>query len=263
MQEMNTTFTFSNGSVFNDNFYNIAQAYNATKFLVFIVVFVIFTVNMFKYYASMKDPWSQHLSDKLAEKRVDQMNKASMYIILTASALLSVVTLIFIHEGSNSNITGLVSRWVAWGGETADMIYIHRGDQFMTLLYVLGASTMYSNNVHLLLQKQVTTFFHRTIYRYDTKSNADAKWSLRVNCIVEVTKFIVAFLFLSYRVNQMVKSFYGGICAFVFLFFYYEILHIWNVVSMICLANFDTAVKKVLNISLPLMVTYVAMHYKS
>ena len=252
----------STGSIFNDNFYNIAQNFDAPFFPIFIVVFVIFTVNMFKYYASTKDTWSGHLSDKLAEERVDRMNKASMNIMLTASTLLSGVTLIVMHDGGNTNTTGVLHVWLALGTKTAYFIYDDRWNQVMTLSYVLVASTMYSNKVHLLLQKGVTDFFRNNINRYDTRSDADEQWSLRVNCVVEVTKFTVSFLFLSYHVDQMAKSFYGGICAFVFLFFYYEILHIWNVASIFCLVDFETLMKKSLALSFPIMVTYLAMHSK-
>ena len=192
--------------------------------------------------------------DQRALDREQRMNTFTFNIVSGSSAALAISVAFILYCGGKSHHDSVIYHLKMWIMSSAtelkkspvSLVYWRR------LVCTLLATVMYMNKVHLFLQNKVTALFREKISTYDS---SDEVWGLRVNCVVEVIKFTVAYFSLVDIVLVMANSGVPGcIFAVFFVFFYYETLHIWNFMTVLTGASWKGVVKWLLALATPVLI---------
>ena len=249
------------GSIFDGRFYaeflDIDCNFYSFTYCLTIIGIVILTVIVFKCNASTRERWYPATSNSLASQRLQKMDKFSSKMIFITTGVIAVFVP-FVASYRHKKVANSLIGWI-FKDSNALILQItgNHDESFFVLARVVLAFTVYSNLFHLQLQRKTTSFFRFYVPNYEGEFNNNEKWSLRVNCVVEVFKFTVAFVALIGIFLDITKYVFGGIFAFAFFLFHYEILHVWNPICMWNSINYT----KLINRVLPMFLTFCLSWY--
>jgi len=253
------------GSIFSGRFYaeflDIDCNFYSFTYCLIITAIVILTVNVFKCNACTRERWYPAISNSLALQRLKRMDDFSSKMISITIGVIAVSVSFVVWYRHHKVADSLIHLVFQDCRALILKITGRHDDSFFVLVRVVVTFAVYSNLLHLYLQRKITSLFRVYVPNYEGEFNNNEKWSLRVNCVVEIFKLTVAFFLLIDIFLDITQYVFGGIFAFAFFLFHCEILHIWNPICMWNSINYTRLVGGVLPMFLPLCASWYTNKY--